>query len=336
MSEADNLRRWPADRAGVYEVWYVTWNDPRTGDGYWLRYITEAPEHRQPAGPRGELWFARFDRERPERTFGIHQVLPPATSSDAPFALHIGDAELGHTHARGGVEGHGHRVRWDLRWDAAPATLRLLPDVMYLRGGLGETTVLSPNPRVALSGTLEIDGETFAFDRAIAGQTHLWGKKHAFSWAWAHCAQFADGSDALLELLAVRLRRGALTLPTLAIAVLELDGERHQLNQFRHTLWNRADWHAGRIQLRAQNAALRVEAELACAPERLIVAPYVDPDGTDVYCANTEIGAATLTISRRRGTRWLADRTLATPDRAHFETGGRSRPSEVRREHLKC
>jgi hypothetical protein len=52
-----NTRRL-ADQRGTYEVWYLTWNDPKTDCGFWLRYIIESPNE----GPtRGELWFARFD-----------------------------------------------------------------------------------------------------------------------------------------------------------------------------------------------------------------------------------------------------------------------------------
>ena len=87
-------------------------------------------------------------------------------------------------------------MRWDLHWEPAREELRQLPDVMYLRGGLGETTVLSPNPRVPLSGTVTIDGETLTFDRAVAGQTHLWGKKHAYSWTWGRCAEFGGAQSA--------------------------------------------------------------------------------------------------------------------------------------------
>src|SRR6185503_988187 len=53
-TEALNHRQWPADRRGVYEVWYLTWNHAATGQGFWLRYISESPDVGE---PRGELWF---------------------------------------------------------------------------------------------------------------------------------------------------------------------------------------------------------------------------------------------------------------------------------------
>lgn len=331
MSEQDNDRHWDAAKKGVYEVWYVTWNHPGTDQGFWLRYITEAPLE----GPsRGELWFARFDPTRPERTFGIHKRFEQVDAATSPFALAIGGAELGHDHAIGELVGGGHRIEWNLRWEPARDVLRQLPDVMYARGGLGETTVLSPNPRVPLSGTLTVDGDTLAFDRAVAGQTHLWGKKHAYSWVWGRCADFPGAPDAVLELLGTRLERRGVVLPPLTLVSLELDGERHYLNQFRHVAANRAKWEPGRVAFTAWSPTVKIEGEMTAPSDAFVNAPYEDPDGTHVYCANTEIGDARLTVYKRKGLGWREYRRLEARHRAHFELGGRTRDPAVVRDHV--
>jgi hypothetical protein len=331
-TEESNVRRWAADARGCYEVWYLTWNDPRTDQGFWLRFTTEHPDH---GPPHGELWFARFDPARPERTFGVHRVFHDVTATGAPFALGIGGAELHHDRTRGTLEAAGHRIEWDLRWDPGHRVLRLLPDVMYARGGLGETTVESPNPRVAASGRLVVDGETIAFDRTTLGQTHLWGKKHAFSWIWGRCAEFEGAPGALLEVLAVRLQRYGRTLPPMTLVTLDVDGERFHLNQFRHVAGNRGSWQTGHATLSAWSPTVRIEVELSCTPEQLINAPYVDPDGTRLWCANTEVGDARVTVYRRARLRWHPYRTLVAVRRAHFETGTRERDPVVVREHVR-
>jgi hypothetical protein len=88
------------------------------------------------------------------------------------------------------------------------------------------------------------------------------------------------------------------------------------------------------VQFTGVSAMSKVVGELRCAPESLILAPYLDPDGTAVYCANTEIGDATVTLYRRSGLRWREHRTLTATRRAHFETGGRTRDPAVVREHI--
>jgi hypothetical protein len=331
-TERDNVRVWAPDQQGVYEVWYATWNHPGTGQGFWLRFITEAPTLGSGGvptfgeAPRGELWFARFDPNRPERTFGIHKRFGDVASGADPFRIAIAGCELGHDHSFGELAGDGHDVRWDLRWEPAVRTLRFYPDVMYGGAtGRAPTMAHSPNPRVPLSGTLLVDGEELTFDRAYAGQSHVWGKKHALAWAWGHCADFAGAPDALLEIIAAKIQRRGITSPNLVMVALDLDGEQHRLNQFRHVALNRGRWSTGRIELSARSLDVRVDVELTCAHEDLVNAPYVDPDGTEVFCANTAIGNARVTIYKRSGLRWREHRRLEVRRRAHFETGGRVR-----------
>jgi len=331
-TEALNHRQWPADRRGVYEVWYLTWNHRATGQGFWLRYISESPDVGE---PRGELWFARFDPRDPSRTFGVHRRMPPLTATEAPFSVTIGDSVLRHDRATGSLDGDGHAITWDLRWQPAEHELRQLPDPMYGgAAGRGETTVLSPSPRVPMSGTITVDGERLDFADAVMGQTHLWGTKHAYSWTWGRCAEFAGAPSAVLELLGVRLRRGALTLPPLVLLALDLDGERYRMNQFRHVVRNRATWGGSRVTFEAYGNGVKIAGELACAPARMVSAPYLDPDGTRVFCANTEIGDARITVAKRAGFGWREIRVLEGLGTAHFEVGGRKRDPAVEREHV--
>ena len=80
------------------------------------------------------------------RTFGVHRRFPAAASHDAPFGVDIGGAHLAHDGARGALTAGGHELAWDLRWRPADAAMRLLPDLVYARVGLGETTVRVAEP----------------------------------------------------------------------------------------------------------------------------------------------------------------------------------------------
>jgi hypothetical protein len=331
MTEQLNHRQF-ADQRGRYEVWYLTWNHPTTGQGMWLRFVIESSND---GHARGEMWFARFDPHDAERTFGVHRRYPIAevTSSTAPFNVRIGKSELGHAHTFGAFDGDGHAIAWDLRWEPSPKPLPFYPDLAY-KLGIGETTALSPNPRVEITGSIVIDGERLAFDKAPLGQSHVWGKKHAFSWTWARVADFTGAPGSILELLAARLHRRGVTLPPLVMATLELDGERHQLNQFRHVARNRASWGGTTVTFAARSTSLEIKGEFTAPPESFVMAPYLDPDGTEVWCANTEIGDARIVISRRSGFRWREIRTLVSRGRAHFELGGRERDPAVTHRHV--
>ncbi len=322
-TEAMNLRQ-----RGGYEVWYLTWNHPGTGQGFWLRHVTESGH--------AELWLARFDPRDPARTFGVHRRFagPPSGGDASPFRLVIGDAELRHDRARGSLAADGHDVHWDLSWAPASSALRLLPDVIYRRAGLADTTVQMPNPRVALHGEMSIDGEQLVFDGAPMGQTHLWGRKHAYAWTWAHCGAFDDDRGDVLELLGVQLQRRGMVLPRMTLLTMKLAGETLRMNQLRHIVRNRSRWELGRVHVDARDATTRVTCDLTCAPEHMIEAPYVDPDGTQLWCANTEIGDARLGVWRRTWRGWREDRVLTARGTAHFEIGRRERDARVAKTHV--
>jgi hypothetical protein len=336
INDEANARVWDGTRRGHYEVWYLTVNHAPTDTGFWIRYTLEAPLDGH-GDPYACLWFARFDARRPERGFGIHRRFPISslTATADPFAVDIASARLTSTGARGELAGDGHAAAWDLRWPAASYVHRHLPDVMYRRGGVGETTVKSPNLAVPMTGTITVDGETFALSDEPGGQTHLWGRKHAFAWAWGRCAGFAERSDAVVETLSVKLRRRNVTLPNLTMLTVRLGEEVLAFNQFRHTAVNRASWETGQYTFSGVNRAARVEGEFTCRPDDLILAPYEDPDGEPSWCANTIIGDARLIISRRNGFGWREDEVLTAAHRAHFETGSRARDPAVEKDHVR-
>lgn len=311
-----NHRRFEG-KVGTYEVWYLTWNDPKTDCGYWLRYVIESPNTGE---PYGEYWFARFDPKDPARTFGVHKRILPTV--------------LDGSSASGSFSAAGHSVAWNLRWPPAREPITLFPDLAY-RYKIGETTFVTPNPRVPLSGELVVDGERVTLDGAPMGQSHLWGTKHAYAWSWAHCADFEGAPDAVLEFLAARMHRRGVTLPPLVMARLDLDGEQHEMNQFRHVARNRASWTGTRLDFTAKNASVKIQGSFTCEPHEMIVAPYLDPDGTEVFCSNTEIGTLRMTVFRRSLVgRWREHRTLIGKRRGHFEVGGRKRDPAVTHEHI--
>lgn len=336
MRDADNLRRWDGQRRGHYEVWYLTFNHRASGTGFWIRYTLESPLEGH-GEPYAQLWFACFDRRNPTRTFGINRKLPIAemTAAADPFAVSIGEAHLTGESARGSIAGAGHEARWDLSWAPAPRTHRQLPPVMYLRGGLGETTVLTPNLDVPVRGTVEVDGRRFDLSGEPGGQTHLWGKKHAHRWAWGHCNAFQGQPGAALETLSVQLQRGGRVLPAMTILTLYLDGHAYRWNRFRDVPFTGAEFGTGSYRFRATGLRHRLEGEYTCRPEDMVVAPYEDPDGEPSFCSNTEVADLRLTLFERAGLgRWRERAHLQAPGTGHFEVGSRERDPAVTKDHV--
>ncbi len=332
-----NRMRWQR-QPGHYEVWYATFSDLATKTGYWIRYTLEAPKPGH-GTPYAQLWFARFDAARPERTFGFNKKFPigELRYEIDPFRLRIGETELRLDGMKGELAGGGHSASWDLRWRPSERTHLHLPDLVY-RGKWADTQVLSPNLNVAAHGHVTVDGERLALDGAPLGQTHLWGRKHAYSWAWSHCNAFEGDRGAALETLTVRLRRGSIVLPRLTLLSLYLDGSDPDRVEFRD-FWTlplaRSEYGTGRYHLMASGGEFRIEAELTCRAEDMLLTEYVDPDGDPAFCHNTCCGDARVTVWRRspfvgRFREW---RTLKAEKTAHFEWGARAGDALVKKRH---
>jgi hypothetical protein len=307
-TEADNRLVWTG-AAPHYEVWYCTFNHRATRTGFWIRYTLEAPTH---APAYAQLWFAVFHADAPEKNFGINRRFPIAAlnATPHPFRVAIADAELRHDGMKGALDGDGHQVRWDLSWLPATSTHRHLPGIIY-DTPFADTRVLSPNLDVPLRGTVSVDGVEHVLEGDPGGQTHVWGRKHAHAWAWAHCNAFSGHRGAAFEALTAQLKKRGRVLPPLTVAGLYLDGERLGFTDLADTLWNRGRMSTGYYQFRAQGLRARIEGEYRCRPEDMILTEYADPDGEPSFCANTAAGSG---AGRRTPSWWrTAPRTSRSP-----------------------
>src|SRR5262249_15445100 len=96
----------------------------------------------------------------------------------------------------------------------------------------------------------------------------------------------------------------------------------------------KGDFKTGSYRLVARNLAAKVEVEYSCRPEDLVTAPYVDPDGTRIFCQNTEIADCRVLVSRRQGFSYRPDIELCANRAAHFEYAGKSPDPAVSRRHV--
>jgi hypothetical protein len=345
--EASNRLVWRG-QSGHYEVWFLTIHDPATQTSYWLRYTLESPVFAL-GTPYVELWFCRFSARDPQSNFGIHRRFPIGrfASTQSPFRLHIGESELAHDHASGALSGDGHQVGWELRWTPTIGAHHLLPRSLYGDPiGVAETLVLSPNHSVAVHGRMTIDGETVELSGAPAGQSHLWGRKHAYGWAWGRCNAFEledeqplpTPSPAVLETLSVRMRRGPVVVPLSTISVYPegLPGPEVAFKQWLTMPLCRADFRTGSYTVSAQGLLAKVEVQYACRAEDMVRTEYLDPDGTPAYNHFAGTASCRLTLSRRGfpGAPWQVWRRLRTEHGAQFEWAGRAGDSLVKKRHV--
>ncbi|MBI4575803.1 MAG: hypothetical protein HY722_06015 [Planctomycetes bacterium] len=248
----------------------------------------------------------------------------------APFVLTVGEAVLTAGHATGAVRGAGHLAAWNLRFEPTGPVHRHLPWVAYLLP-VADTVVLSPYLGARFRGSIKADGVRYELEDDAGCQSHLWGRRHAAEWAWAHCSAFEGEPGACLEALMARVRRWGRSMPPLTLVSLCHRGEWLRLQGLVHLPWGRSAWQVGQWRFQARGATARVEGEVLCPPGRLLRAEYADPDGSPAWCHNSEVATSRVRVWRRAapGLPWREAGELVSNGTTHAEWGERSPSPEV-------
>jgi hypothetical protein len=328
-----NAFRWNG-RPGHYEVYYLTITDPGTGVGIWIRYTMVAPI--APAGDDAgqseatcSLWFLAMD-PRPggvatlarKATYGIERL----EATREPFSLMIAGATL----TDDGMAGSFEDVSWELRWKPAARPYEPVNRVLQ-RLGVAKTVLVLPHAHVPVEGVITLPGgESLELAGTCGGQAHLWGSKHASSWAWVHCNDFTteEGQpvDAFIDgVSAIVPRLGREVGPNTPV-VARIDGAEFRSTSPLRILRNHSSFGLEGWRFEATDGALRVVGEVAPVRDQLAGVTYHDPDGQLAYCYNTETASMRLDIQERssgRGSGWSTLRTLTSSGRTHYEVGQR-------------
>lgn len=329
MSRSANALRW-AGQPGHYEVYYLTLTDPSSGVGLWIRYTMLAPLADRGEEPTCALWFLMMD-PRPEAqaatlarkaTFGIDQL---AARTD-PFRLDLAGASL----TDGRMEGAVEDASWDLRWSPAARPHQPVRPALE-RLGLAQTVLVLPHADVAIEGSVEIAGRRIEVARAGGGQAHLWGSKHATSWAWARCNDLmtADGDPArgaFFDGVSVVVTRFGRRVGPNTPVVGHFGGRELRSTSPMRILGNRSRFGVDGWEFEAGDRSVKVVGAVSARREQLAGVTYHDPDGEEAYCYNSETASVRLEVFERgRRTRaWRPAETYTSAGRCHFEHAQRT------------
>ena len=329
MSKRWNDLQWDG-RPGHYEVYYLTFTDPATGIGFWIRYTMVAPLPETGEEATCSLWLCAMDPADPARNVGIKSSLPVAslTARTDPFQLKVGEATLSDQGMAGTIEQGGKRYSWELQW--APR-LRAYGHVHPLLRAmkLAKTVLFLPHPDLEVSGTVELDDRRIEVSGARGGQAHLWGSKHASRWAWVHCNDFYGDhgtarSDTFVDGVSVFVPRFGRQLGPNTPVVGRVDATdlgsigpvavTRNASEFDLTGW----------RFEANGRGVRVRGNVSARREDLVGVTYHDPDGELAYCYNTEVADMRLEVFRRISRSWTQVDELRADGRAHFEYAQRT------------
>jgi hypothetical protein len=322
MLRRPNTLQWDGG-PGHYEVYYVTLTDPATGVGLWIRYTMVAPLAKTGESATCSLWFLAMDpRPGREPTLGRKVSLPISelSASSEPFGLRVGAATLTDT----GISGRFDDVAWDLRWTPDERTYEHVHPILR-RAKVAQTVLVLPHADVSIDGEVTIGSERIEIVGARGGQAHLWGSKHANSWAWVHCNDFQrpDGEPvpgAFVDAVSVYVERFGRRVGPNTPVVARFGGTDFISTSPIRILRNSSDFDLTSWRFDATAGGRRLVCEVEADRAQLAGVTYHDPDGALAYCYNGETATMRVELMDARG----KTTEFVAPGRAHFEYAQRT------------
>ncbi len=322
-----NRLRWNRKRRGHYEVWYITVAEGPGGTGFWFRYTIHVPTTGDPAVCA--VWAMVFDPDRPDATptgMKVERPIDDLEAKDAPFGVAVG--ELGSfdgRRARGAVGEGASRIEWDFELSSG-GVHRHFGEGLY-RWGFAKTCVNSANVDARADGKIVHGDREYHLRGAAACQSHVFGSRHALSWAWSHCNEFAEDGSAVLEVVSARIKKLGMTMPAATMVLVRWTGGEVLVSTLLRSMGVRSTVEPGRLFFEAKGGGSIVRAEITAPPERCLTLPYADPDGTPIWVTSSVIAHANVEIL----TPGAGAIQLSAEGTATLELGGRERDERVER-----
>ena len=331
MASGANQLRWNG-KPGHYEVYYLTLTDPATGVGAWIRYTMVAPLAGTGAEATCSLWFLTMDpRSGAQPTVARKKSFPVAQlqAENDPFRLSLPGATLSDGAMAGGFED----VAWELSWTPA---LRPYQPVNPVLGSIGvaKTVLVLPHADVVIDGSLKVGSEDIPLAGVRGGQAHLWGSKHASTWAWARCSDLSgpDGAPALgafFDGVSAVINRFGRSIGPNTPLVGRFGGQDFESTSPFRIIRNRSRFGVDGWHFEAVAGARKLVGEVSADREQLAGVTYHDPDGEEAYCYNSETASVRLELQHRDGAGGSTE-TFVSQGRCHFEFGTRTAVPDIK------
>ncbi|MBV8982038.1 MAG: hypothetical protein JO086_14135 [Acidimicrobiia bacterium] len=292
--------RWRRQRHRL-EVWYATFTDTATGDGYWLHHEVVAPADAD-AEAYAHGWLSTFPAQGAPSTqrFG-----PARPGDDAWFS------------ADGTVVDDGvlRGPTWDLTFADRGRPLYTFPKLTWERELLPAAQIV-PFPTATFRG--RVGAHTIEDGRGALAR--IYGHGSAERWAWLHAD--LGGGDCVEIVAAAPRRRGPLNLRPLPVVRLRVDGDEWPGANLTNAVTGRAYVGLPRWSIAVRSRRRRLRVAVVIPPERSVALTYVDPDGSTATCTNSERASAEITLESYDGG-WRTERHWSLEATAHAEVGTR-------------
>ncbi|MHA1144604.1 MAG: hypothetical protein ACTSRW_07700 [Candidatus Helarchaeota archaeon] len=318
MTWKDNVIKWKENASGHYEVWFLIFHEPKTKDGFWIRYTLMKPNDITSLAT-GALWFSYFNSKDHAKNIAQKVTYPreKINCRKEEFYIEIGKGFFDSERAMGEVKANGHRILWDLTFpETARKTHQHIP-ALIRKFKLASTTYCSPNLAFYLNGKIKIDDTIINLKNAPGTQAHVYGSKYGAGWAWGHCNFFEDNRRAVLELLSSKLKPDGRQLSTF---YLKTENQEFKLNSIIKLLKNQGNYDLTKWNFTGIAGKFKINGVLNVNKKDLIGVEYLGPTGKRMFCYNSELASCEIEILRKEKNEWKSVDKLISKGTTAFET----------------
>ncbi|MDO8461671.1 MAG: hypothetical protein Q7S98_02305 [Deltaproteobacteria bacterium] len=303
-SEKDNIVLWHPSKKKFYENFFFELHDPEGRFSFLGRYTLQ----NQGGETNGSVWGLFFDRVQKKQIVLHNDFAADKVVTEADFFfLDIGGSAIYHHGARAHLKEADQEMEWEFSWEPEGESLLLLPPLAY-KLPFPKTKILTPNPRLRLSGRLRINGETFILQDAVGQQSHAWGEEIHPSYHWGFANQF-EGADAVFEIGTTPLPRPIRGLSFVSAIVLRLDQKTYLFNGPTDWFRNKNSISPTHWHFEAKNKKTLLVGDLEAKPEEFAKLPFEQ---------KTLLAQLHLELFTKEGDRWTKNRELVS-NNASFE-----------------
>ena len=323
-----------------YEVWFGK-IDISPGRAFWFRYTIINGVKKE-----ASAWAILFDHEKseqsgdpPEYSWGVavgkqtwplsdlapsNCVIIPDNKNierfqDISQVFHLGSAHLDGANAIG----QANDISWDFEFKDNGHRFEHVPTlVKFLR--VAKSTYDACFLDLRFSGTIKVGSEIITLKECPGMIGHIYGKKSAHSWAWAHCNNFEGQENVIFEGLSARIILAGKVTKPLSSFILIVGERRHVFSSTIKLLTAQSSFGDGRWEFMAKNSKVMLKGT-ATAPGKVALVEYTDTDNSNLWCYNSKMAALKLELTDLKTKRVEVFESVAT---AAFEIVNREPPSQ--------
>ena len=311
-----------------YEVWFGK-IDIEPNKAFWFRYTILNGKEKE-----ASTWAILFDKNNvktgketyPLETLSLaNEIIVPDETNINRFkniseVFHLGKHHLDESNAIG----YAGNISWDLKFSDSGLRFEHVPPFVKLLG-VAKSIYNACFLDLKFSGTIIYNNEKINLDDRSGMIGHIYGKKSAHAWAWAHCNNFDNAQNVIFEGLSAQIEIGGKISPPLTSFVFIRNNEKISFSSTIHLFKNDSNFTDGKWEFEAKNKKYTLKG-IALATGKVALVEYTDTDGSKLWCNNSKIASLKLTlINNNTNTEEVFDSKITTA----FEIVNRIKPPSL-------